>query len=276
MAKHKISIIMGIYNCEKTLPEAIESILGQTYTDWELIMCDDCSTDSTYAIAKKYQQEYPEKIILIKNESNKKLAFTLNHCLEYATGEYVARMDGDDISLPERLEKQINFLNTNQEYQLVGTLMQRFNDEGLADVVETIEKPDKYTIIRKTPFNHATILTYKYVYDILGGYTVAKRTERGQDRDLWFKFFAKGCKGYNIQEPLYLVKEDIDAIKRRTAKSRLLILKTTKIGYKMLGFPKRYYIKYALREYFKCLIPTWLMNKYRKKQKKDYIKGKNK
>lgn len=272
----RVSIIMGIYNCADTLPKAIDSILAQTYTDWELIMCDDCSTDSTYAVAESYQKQYPEKIVLIKNESNKKLAFTLNHCLEYAKGEYIARMDGDDISIPERLEKQINFLQANPEYQLVGTLMQRFNEDGLADIVGAKEEPDKYTIITQTPFNHATILTYKYVYDNLDNYTVAKRTERCEDYDLWFKFFAKGYKGYNLQEPLYLVKEDIGAIKRRTAKSRLQSLETTKIGYKMLGFPRRYYIKAAMKTYFKCLIPVWLMNKYRKKQKQDYVKKNNK
>ena len=271
----KISIIMGIYNCEDTLAKAIDSILQQTYTDWELIMCDDCSTDGTYALAEKYSKQYPDKIILLKNESNKKLAYTLNHCLKYAKGKYIARMDGDDISVPERLEKQIAFLENNPEYQLVGTLMQRFNEDGLADVEIKVEKPDKYSMLGQPPFNHATILTYKYVYDELGGYTVEPRTERGQDYDLWFKFFAKGYKGYNLQEALYLVKEDIGAIKRRTIKVRLQVLKTTKIGYKMLGFPKRYYIKTALLTYFKCLIPAWLMQKYRNRQKKQYQKKNN-
>ena len=105
--EEKVSIIMGIYNCQDTLPEAIDSILEQTYTNWELILCDDCSTDNTYSIAEQYKNKYPEKIILIRNSENKKLAFTLNHCLEYATGEYVARMDGDDISAPNRFEKQL-------------------------------------------------------------------------------------------------------------------------------------------------------------------------
>lgn len=268
----KISIIMGIYNCADTLPLAIDSILAQTYSEWELIMCDDCSTDNTYEIAQGYAEKYPEKIILIKNEENKRLAYTLNHCLECATGEFVARMDGDDISQPERLEKQLRFLKENPQYQLVGTKMQRFSDEGLADVVDIEEYPDKYTIIKQSPFNHATILTYKYVYDQLEGYTVEKRTERGQDYDLWFKFFAKGFQGYNIQEPLYLVKEDLGAIKRRTAKSRLLILQTTKIGYKMLGFSRCQYWKAAIKTYIKCLIPSWMMLKYRKKQKNQYQK----
>ena len=93
---------MAIYNCASTLEEAIESILNQTYTNWELIMCDDGSSDNTYAVAKKYADKYADKIILIRNESNKKLPATLNHCLKYVTGEYVARMDGDDISAENR------------------------------------------------------------------------------------------------------------------------------------------------------------------------------
>ena len=68
-----------------------------TYPDWELIMCDDGSTDHTYAIAEKYKNAYPEKIQLLKNPSNKGLNYTLNRCLEVAKGEYIARMDGDDV-----------------------------------------------------------------------------------------------------------------------------------------------------------------------------------
>lgn len=268
----KISIIMGIYNCEKTLKEAIDSILAQTYTDWELIMCDDCSVDGTYELAQQYQKQYPDKIVLIRNEENKKLAYTLNHCLKYVKGEYVARMDGDDISVPERLEKQVAFLQEHPEYQLVSTLMQRFDDTGLADVLPKEAEPTKFSMLNGPAFNHATILTYKAVYDELGGYCTEDRAERCEDYDLWFRFFAKNYKGYNLQEPLYLVREDIFAIKRRTVKNRLRALKTSKVGYKLLGFPKKYYIKEKFKAYFKCLIPSWLMLKYRKIQKTKYIK----
>ena len=272
----RVSIIMGIYNCEKTLSKSIDSILAQTYIDWELIMCDDGSTDNTYQIADAYVKKYPDKMILIKNEKNSKLSFTLNHCLKYASGRFIARMDGDDISLPQRLEKEIEFLLLHPEYQLVGTLMQRFSDDDLADVVPIEEKPDKFYMIKGSPFNHATILTYKYVYDQLGGYSLEDRAERCEDYDLWFRFFAEGYCGYNLQEPLYLVREDIGAIKRRTVKNRLRALKTTKVGYKLLGFPNRYYLKTAAKVYFKCLIPSWIMKKYRARQAKKYWQNKKK
>lgn len=267
---------MGIYNCEKTLPTAIDSILKQTYSDWELIMCDDCSKDGTYEVAHEYAKQYPDKIKLIRNEQNKMLSYTLNRCLEHATGEYIARMDGDDISTEDRFEKQIKFLEEHPEYQLVGSVMQRFSDEGVANVAPKPEVPDKFCMLDNPPFNHATILTYKYVYDSLGGYIDEDRTIRCEDYDLWFRFFAKGYKGYNIQEPLYFVREDLAAIKRRTIKNRLRALKTTKVGYKLLGFPKRYYIKSAIRTYFKCLIPASLMQKYRKREEKAYYKKQGK
>lgn len=91
---------MGIYNCAETLPEAIDSVLTQTFSDWQLILCDDGSKDNTYGIAKEYQGRFPEKILLLQNEQNMGLNHTLNRCLQVASGEYVARMDGDDISLP--------------------------------------------------------------------------------------------------------------------------------------------------------------------------------
>ena len=107
--KPLVSILMGIYNCADTLEEAIESIENQTYDNWELIMCDDGSKDNTYEIAKKYNEKNPEKFVLIKNEKNLGLNMTLNNCLKVAKGELIARMDGDDISLPERFGKMANF-----------------------------------------------------------------------------------------------------------------------------------------------------------------------
>lgn len=266
MSQEKISIIMGIFNCSQTLPKAIDSILAQTYENWELIMCDDCSTDDTFAIAKEYQEKYPDKIILIQNETNSHLAYSLNHCLKYATGKYVARMDGDDISVPERFEKQVNFLKSHPLVDLVGCCMQRFDGDTLGSIVSAIEKPDRYTLRNRIPFNHATIMTYKSVYDELGGYTVEKRTERAQDFDLWFKFFDAGFYGENIQEPLYCVRENLSAIKRRSFKIRWLTFETTKIGFKLLNYPKHWIIIEFFKVAVKSITPSWVVLIYRKLQ----------
>ena len=104
-----VSIIMGVYNDANLLSQAIDSLLAQTYAKWELIACDDCSTDNTSDILSEYAKNDP-RIIVIRNEKNCGLAATLNHCLEYAQGEYIARMDCDDLSVETRLEKQVSYL----------------------------------------------------------------------------------------------------------------------------------------------------------------------
>lgn len=265
----KISVIMGIYNCAKTLPEAIDSIVNQTYSNWELIMCDDASTDNTYEVAKEYQKKYPDKIIVIQNKKNSRLAFSLNHCLKYATGEYIARMDGDDISTSDRFEKQITFLKANPDVDMVGSQMQHFSDKGMSNIVKVPSRPDKYILRNEQPFIHATILTYKRVYDALGGYTVAERTNRAQDYDLWFRFYDKGFVADNIHEPLYLMREDEAAFKRRTFKVRWNAFKTTRYGYKLLNYPKHWIIKPAVTMIIKSIVPFKLVMLFRKWQKKN-------
>ena len=127
MKKDLISVIMAVYNCASTLREAIDSILNQTYTNWEFIICDDCSTDNTLEVVREYEKKYPDKFKVIQNEVNSKLSFSLNHCLKYADGEFIARMDGDDISVPERFEKQIRYLKEHPDVDLCSTLVQRFD-----------------------------------------------------------------------------------------------------------------------------------------------------
>ena len=115
MEEPRISVIMGIYNCAPTLAEALDSLLAQTYQGFKVIMCDDGSSDNTVEVAQTYVNRYPDKFIIAKNGHNMGLNFTLNHCLEYVDTEYVARMDGDDISLPQRFEKEIAFLDEHSE-----------------------------------------------------------------------------------------------------------------------------------------------------------------
>ena len=269
----KISIIMAVFNGEATLRESIDSILAQTYENWEFVICDDASTDHTQEILEEYKQRYPEKFILIANQENMRLAFSLNRCLEYATGEYVARMDSDDISSPDRLEKECRFLADHPEIDLVGSAMRRFSEEnGLADVESKPQIVDRYYLRKSVPFNHATILTYRRVYEALNGYTVEKRTARCEDYDLWFRFFDKGFQGRNLQEPLYFVREDKNAIRRRTFRSRWERFQTAVVGFDLLGFPKRWLLEEFVVTLCKCLVPYHLIDAYRtfqaKKQEK--------
>ena len=125
----RVSIIMGVYNGFKRMDRSIQSIIEQTYKDWEFIICDDGSSDDSY----KKLQEYATKdnrIVVIKNVQNAGLAQTLNNCLKEVKGEYVARMDDDDYSDPYRLEKEVAFLDIHPEYAIVATGRNMMDEEG--------------------------------------------------------------------------------------------------------------------------------------------------
>lgn len=211
----KISVIMGIYNCGATLPQAIDSILAQTETDWELILCDDGSGDDTYAVAERYREQYPEKIVLLKNEQNMGLHATLNRCLEAAKGEFIARMDGDDISMPERLAVQLQYLQENPDMALVGTSCTFFDENGTWGWGSARRQPTKEDIFYNRSFVHPTVMVRRSAYDAVGGYTVSRLTRRAEDYDLWCKLYEKGMQGYNLPEYLVAVRDDRDALKRR-------------------------------------------------------------
>lgn len=262
----KVSIIMGAYNCESTLRKSIDSILNQTYNNWEFIICDDGSTDKTYEILEDYKIRFPEKFTILRNEKNLQLGYTLNHCLKYSSGDYIARMDADDISEKYRIETQVSFLNNNADIDLVGTGMQRYNENGLNDVVYPVRYPDKNTLFNTVPFFHATIMTKKKVYEDLNGYSVEKKTIRVEDVDLWYRFYERGFYGENILKPLYFVKEDKGAIRRRTIKNRYNALLVSLGGYKKLKYPIVLYVKPIIEFFVKSLVPYKVQDLYRKYQ----------
>ncbi len=262
----RISVIMGVHNCKKTLSRAIESVLGQTYDNWELIICDDGSDDGTYEVAAEYCFRFPSRIVLLKNESQKQLAYTLNRCLAVADGEYIARMDGDDVSHRDRFLRQISFLESNPAVDLCGCGMRAFDDdERMGSVTLCTENPDRDTPYHGLPFCHATVMCRRRVYEDLGGYVSVDRTVRCEDRDLWFRFFEKGFRGVNLRDVLYFVCENEDSVRRRSAKNRWRFFKTELYGYKLLKYPFFRYYK-PLFNLFKALIPTFLVVYLRAKQ----------
>lgn len=219
--KSLISILMGIYNCARTLPEAVDSILNQTYTNWELVMCDDGSSDNTYEVASEYKAKYPDKIVLLKNEKNMGLNATLNRCLEAARGKYMARMDGDDISLPTRLEKEAAFLDTHQEYAIVSCPMIYFDENGDFRVGVGRGEADPRRLVTGTIHPHAPCMVRREAYEAVNGYTVSKDRLRVEDWDLWVRMYEKGYRGYNLEKPLYKMRDDRNAYSRRKFKYRL-------------------------------------------------------
>lgn len=259
MTNYRISVIMGIYNCAPTLVEALDSLYAQTYQNFKIILCDDGSTDTTYQIAAEYAKEH-DNIVLIKNDQNKGLNYTLNHCLEYADTEYVARMDGDDISLPTRFEKEIAFLDSHPEYAIVSCPMIHFDENGDYKIGKPRSRfPQKEDFVPATPFCHAPCMVRTVAYNKVRGYSVSKRLLRVEDYHLWFKMYAAGYKGHNLSEPLYKMRDDRNAMNRRTFSNRLNETYVKHIGYKMLQMPFYYQI-FALKPLLIWLLPKPIYN----------------
>lgn len=267
----KISVIMAAYNSEKTIAESIDSILNQTFSNWELIICDDGSSDNTYSIIKDYESKYPDKIVAIQNDHNSKLPYSLNHCLKYAKGEYVARMDADDKSYPERLEKQYQFLSSHPEVDVVGTGMTCFDGDRMTGERLPPAEPSFKIIGLGVPFFHATIMMKRTVYEQLGGYSLKNYVLRCEDVDLWIRFFAKGFNGANLQEALYYVREDLAASQRRNFKNAINASKTLFYGFRENNYPTKQYL-YVLKPIISVLVPQkikYAINQRRWRSKND-------
>ncbi len=261
----KVSIIMSTFNGSKYICDAIESIISQTFSDWELIICDDCSTDDTYKILTKYSAKYPEKFIIFQNKNNLRLAASLNECLKYASGEYIARMDDDDISLPERFSCQVKFLNEHPDVSYVCSNCYLFdNDNNIWGVSInkrplTVENIYKYQLIV-----HPTVMIRKDVLTQVGGYTVARYTRRTEDFDLWCKLCSEKKTGFNLDEILLKYREDNHSFKKRKAKYRVDAFKLRMIWRRRLNLPLRYDL-YAYAALMKILIPSPIIKIFHKR-----------
>lgn len=268
MNQDRISVIMGIYNCAVTLPSAIDSLLNQTFQGFKVIMCDDGSQDNTIEVAQRYVAQYPDKFILLKNPVNRGLNYTLNRCLELVDTDYVARMDGDDISLPTRFEKEINFLDNHPEIAIVSTPMIYFDDRGDFRTGRRGDKyPTKVDFIHGTPFCHAPSMVRTEAYRMVGGYSEDPKFLRVEDYHLWFKMYEKGFRGYILPEALYKMRDDRRAIARRNWCNRVNEFHVRRIGYAMLKIPmlKRVYM---FRPLLVGIIPNSLYNYFHKKCKR--------
>lgn len=157
-----VSIIMGVYNCKNynLLRKSVESVLQQTYRDFEFIICNDGSTNDTLKELKKIAQ-LDSRIKIISYDKNCGLNHALNYCLAVSQGKYIARQDDDDISKPERLKKQVQFLDKNPEYVIVGTCADIFDDQGVWGEYTVPEKPQKGDFLWNSPFMHPTTMMRK-------------------------------------------------------------------------------------------------------------------
>lgn len=198
MLNPRVSVLMPCYNVEKYVAEAVESILSQTFTDFELILLDDCSVDQTAEIVKRFKDD---RIIYHKNDQNLGLVDTLNLGLQLAKGELIARMDSDDISLPERLDNQVKFLDENPDVILCSAGMLLFGAENGVWIRDKNPEDIKITMMFYSPILHASSIFRKKVF-LENNLTYKKETFPAEDYDLWSRavFFGKLV---NIPEVLY-------------------------------------------------------------------------
>lgn len=258
-----ISVIMGAYNCEKTVGEAIQCILDQTYTNWELVICDDGSSDGTFGVILAFQHDYPEKVRVMRNEANKGLNLTLNRCLREARGAYIARMDGDDVCSPDRFEKELRVFAENEDIDIVSTDMNYFDENGIWGCLQHPERPVFRDFMKESPFCHAPCMVRKRAYDAVGGYSEDPKTLRVEDYDLWVRMYAAGFHGYNIHEALYSMRDDRNAYRRRKFSHRLNEAYVRRKAIRLFHLPAWMNI-FVLRPILVGMLPRFLYDFLRK------------
>ncbi|WDL83943.1 glycosyltransferase [Aeromonas bestiarum] len=191
-----VSVIMPVYNVGLYILDAVNSILNQTYKDLELIIVDDSSTDDTYKVLIDNFSKN-EKIKILKNSENKKIVYSLNKALGYASGEFIARIDGDDIAYPDRIEKQINYLLQHPKVDLVGCDIETINERGV--VTGAFNRfPEHFDILNRMayfcpPVSHIWLCRAS-VYKSLNGY----RFPSVEDYDFLLRMITSGYKFANI------------------------------------------------------------------------------
>ena len=201
-----VSIIMSTYNRANLLPRAIESVLNQTYKNFEFIIVDDASPDNTEEVVRQYQKK-DGRIIYLKNQSNSKIQITLNNGLRAAKGKYIARIDDDDEWIdPQKLEKQLAFFKKHPDCVLVGigVIVVDEEDEELFRYLlpETDEKIRK-KIFYKNCFIHSGVVFKKDAAMKFNGYDESEKVRHIEDYNLWLKL---GTVGKLANLPIYGVK----------------------------------------------------------------------
>ena len=152
-----VSVLIPCYNCEKYVEKAVTSIIEQSYSNLEILVIDDGSTDNTGSILQELAQK-DSRIRYIKNETNLKLIKTLNKGIDLCRGKYIARMDADDISLPTRIVKQVNFLEKHPDIGIVGTYTKNFGANNRTWKMKTRDKFIRAHLFFNTCFAHPSVM----------------------------------------------------------------------------------------------------------------------
>lgn len=193
-----VSVILSTYNNSASINDSVKSILGQTYKNIELLIIDDGSTDDTWEKLNKFKDS---RIKLFKNKKNIGLTKSLNNLISNSNGQYIARQDADDISLPHRLEAQVNVLSTSP-YQVCTSRAKIKDDSSLIPGL-SFHFPYKLIIKYKNPFIHGTMMIEKYCLDSINCYD--ENFYYAQDYKLFSDLIKNNISIYQIKEPLYIL-----------------------------------------------------------------------
>ena len=213
-SKPKVSVLLAVYNCEKFIDQALKSIYDQTYQDFEVVIVDDGSTDKTSEILHDMKDS---RTSIHTNSENKGLATSLNIGLNFCTGQYIARMDADDISLPQRFEKQVRYLDENPNCAALGSWCIRIDSNN--KIISNWRHPTEFEGIKKRLLEensifHGTAMVRRHSLMEIGGYN--EKYRYSQDYDLWIRL-SETAKIQNLGEFLYLLRsspESVSSIKK--------------------------------------------------------------
>jgi len=198
-----VSVLLSTYNSEETIGESIDSLLAQTYKKLEILISDDGSTDNTKEICKKLQIK-DDRILLFSNKKNIGLTKSLNNLAQKASGSLIARHDADDISLPDRIDKQIQFMNRKRLDAVTTRSLVKQNNKKRPGISFYI--PNKLLISRKNPYIHGTLIIKKNVFEEIGHYD--ERFYYAQDYKLFYDLLSSGYKVRTLNEALYILNTE--------------------------------------------------------------------
>jgi len=236
---------MPVYNSEKFIKSAIESVLNQTFKDFEFIIVDDCSTDKTWDIIKKFATRN-KQIITLRNKENLRVTKTLNKGLSIAKGKYIARMDADDWSYPNRLEKQFKFMEKNRDIGVSGGAIEICDEKLKVKNVRHYPLTDRAVrkiIFRYSPFAHPATIWRRDLLLKVNGYN--ENIPLSQDYELYFRI-GKICKFANLPNILIKLRthDDSSSIIRGKYQEQYAIYSRIKafleLEYNMSTFDKLY------------------------------------
>lgn len=216
----KLSVITTLYNCEKFIKESLLSVLHQTYTDFQWIIVNDGSTDSTWDIVEDTVGD-DKRVNLIDSKENKKIPYRRNQAIGLAKGEYIAIHDGDDISLSHRFETQVEYLNNFTDVFCVGghaiSIDYNGNQTGVMNYPPVRNRQIVISLLRmkQNPMIDPTTMFRKADFDMLGGYTSDISIYTVPDMDLWARALIAGKKLANIYDTLIRYRKNPDGMTQR-------------------------------------------------------------